>query len=178
MATVVATPAVDTEFLWLDLTRKCQLSCTPCFNASGPGGTHGTMTREDWLRVLDQATECGVRRVQLIEGEPTLYPDSLLLADRALSLGLGVEIYSNLVRVTEAWWALLQRDGMSLAASYYSDAPEEHNKVTGRPSHARTLANIPKADKYGAALGPACRRQWPSRDDRGSHSRGFTLICN
>jgi len=142
---VAAASATDTEFLWLDLTRKCQLSCTPCFNASGPDGTHGTMTREDWLRVLDQAAECGVRRVQLIGGEPTLHPDSLVLADRALSLGFGVEIYSNLVRVTEAWWALLQREGMSLAASYYSDAPDEHNKVTGRPSHARTLANIKKA---------------------------------
>ncbi|MFI0777941.1 radical SAM/SPASM domain-containing protein [Streptomyces sp. NPDC021212] len=142
---VAATHAKDTRFLWLDLTRKCQLSCTPCFNASGPEGTHDTMTREDWLRVLDQAAGCGVRRVQLIGGEPTLHPDSLVLADSALSLGFGVEIYSNLVRVTEAWWALLQREGMSLATSYYSDAPDEHNKVTGRPSHARTLANIKKA---------------------------------
>lgn len=132
-------------FLWLDLTRKCQLRCGPCFNSSGSEGTHGTMAREDWLRVLGQAVECGVRRVQFIGGEPTLHPDSLVLAHHALSLGLGVEIYSNLVRVTEAWWALLQREGMSLAASYYSDTPEEHNKVTGRPSHARTLANIKKA---------------------------------
>ncbi|WHX24178.1 radical SAM/SPASM domain-containing protein [Streptomyces malaysiensis subsp. malaysiensis] len=134
------------------MTRKCQLRCSPCFNSSGPERTHGSMTREDWLRVLTQAAECGVRRVQLIGGEPTLHPDSRLLADRALSLGLGVEIYSNLVRVTEAWWALLQRDGMSLAASYYSDAPEEHNRVTGRPSHARTLANIKKAVEHGIPL--------------------------
>ncbi|WP_217489501.1 radical SAM protein [Streptomyces malaysiensis] len=143
---------MDTGFLWLDMTRKCQLRCSPCFNSSGPERTHGSMTREDWLRVLTQAAECGVRRVQLIGGEPTLHPDSRLLADRALSLGLGVEIYSNLVRVTEAWWALLQRDGMSLAASYYSDAPEEHNRVTGRPSHARTLANIKKAVEHGIPL--------------------------
>ncbi|WP_244189992.1 radical SAM/SPASM domain-containing protein [Streptomyces hygroscopicus] len=153
MTTIVAaTPAMDTGFLWLDLTRKCQLRCSPCFNSSGPERTHGSMTREDWLRVLDQAAECGVRSVQLIGGEPTLHPDSRLVADRALSLGLGVEIYSNLVRVPEAWWALLQRDGMSLATSYYSDAPEEHNKVTGRPSHARTLANIRKAVELGIPL--------------------------
>ena len=72
---VAATPAKDTRFLWLDLTRKCQLSCTPCFNASGPDGTHGTMTREDWLRrVLDQAAECGVRRVQLIGRSSPQHP--------------------------------------------------------------------------------------------------------
>jgi MoaA/NifB/PqqE/SkfB family radical SAM enzyme len=86
-----------------------------------------------------------VRRVQLIGGEPTLHPDSLVLADRALSLGLRVEVYSNLVHVTDSWWALLLREGASLATSYCSDQADEHNAVTGRPSHARTLANIKKA---------------------------------
>jgi len=149
---VAAASATDTEFLWLDLTRKCQLSCTPCFNASGPDGTHGTMTREEWLRVLDQAAECGVRRVQLIGGEPTLHPDGLALAERALSLGLCVEVYSNLVHVTDDWWALLRRKGASLATSYYSDQADEHNAVTGRPSHARTLANVKKAVRLGVPL--------------------------
>ncbi|MFD7506253.1 radical SAM protein [Streptomyces sp. NPDC059850] len=149
---VAATSATDTKFLWLDLTRKCQLSCTPCFNASGPDGTHGTMTRENWLRVLAQAAACGVRRVQLIGGEPTLHPDSLAVAERALSLGLRVEVYSNLVHVADDWWALLQREGASLATSYYSDQADEHNAVTGHPSHARTLANIKKALGLGVPL--------------------------
>ncbi|EFL23508.1 radical SAM [Streptomyces himastatinicus ATCC 53653] len=153
MTTIVAaSPAQDTHFLWLDLTRKCQLQCGPCFNSSGPEGTHGTMTRGDWLRVLDQAADCGVRRVQLIGGEPTLHPDSLALADSALSLGLYVEVYTNLVHVADGWWALLQREGASLATSYYSDQADEHNAVTGRPSHARTLANIKKALRLGVPL--------------------------
>lgn len=39
--------------LWLDITRKCQLGCVHCYNHSGPSGDHGTMTRDDWARVLD-----------------------------------------------------------------------------------------------------------------------------
>ncbi|GDY45215.1 hypothetical protein SANT12839_060970 [Streptomyces antimycoticus] len=57
MATVIDTTIAKkstTQFLWLDLTRKCQLACGHCFNSSGPDGTHGTMTREDWFTVLDQ----------------------------------------------------------------------------------------------------------------------------
>lgn len=57
-----------TRLLWLDLTRKCQLNCTHCYNASGPDGTHGTMAREDWISVLDQAAACGVRNIQFIGG--------------------------------------------------------------------------------------------------------------
>jgi MoaA/NifB/PqqE/SkfB family radical SAM enzyme len=147
-----ATHQRPTQFLWLDLTRKCQLECTPCFNSSGPQGTHGTMTREDWISVIDQACEGRVRRVQLIGGEPTLHPDGLTLADRALTRGLGVEVYSNLVHLSSPWWDLLQRDGASLATSYYSDHAGEHNAITSRPSHARTLANIKKAARLGIPL--------------------------
>ncbi|WP_019631983.1 radical SAM protein [Actinomadura atramentaria] len=141
-----------TRFLWLDLTRKCQLACTHCYNSSGPDGGHGTMTRRDWLAVLDQAAACGVRAVQFIGGEPTLHPDAPNLVAHALDLGINVEVYSNLVHVSTEWWRLFQRDGISLATSYYSDQAAEHNAITGRPSHARTRANIEKAVSFGIPL--------------------------
>ncbi|MEU1669683.1 radical SAM/SPASM domain-containing protein [Streptomyces sparsogenes] len=101
---------------------------------------------------LDQAADCGVRRVQLIGGEPTMHPDALDLVDRALSLGLRVEVYSNLVHLSAKWWAMLQRDGVSLATSYYSDQADEHNAITGRRTYALTRANIEKAVRLGIPL--------------------------
>ncbi|MEV5775718.1 radical SAM/SPASM domain-containing protein [Streptomyces antimycoticus] len=155
MATVIDTTIAKkstTQFLWLDLTRKCQLACGHCFNSSGPDGTHGTMTREDWFTVLDQGAGCGVRRVQLIGGEPTMHPDGPAIVERALSLGLGVEVYSNLVHVSDKWWELLGREGVSVATSYYSDRAVEHNAMTGRSSHTRTLTNIKNALRLGISL--------------------------
>ncbi|MFE0131059.1 radical SAM/SPASM domain-containing protein [Streptomyces sp. NPDC059037] len=139
-------------FLWLDLTRKCQLECLHCLNGSGPDGHHGEMAREDWLRVIDEGAASGVRAVQLFGGEPLLHPDSLELADHAMSCGLAVEVYSNLVHVPDTWWDILQREGASLATSYYSDNPEEHNTITGRQSHARTRANISQAITLGIPI--------------------------
>lgn len=107
-----------TRFLWLDLTRKCQLACTHCLNGSGPDGSHGTMTREDWTRVLDQAAASGVRGVQFFGGEPTMHQHAVELVDHALTLDLQVEVFSNLVHITPDWWALLRREGVSLATSY------------------------------------------------------------
>ncbi|GHJ36932.1 radical SAM/SPASM domain-containing protein [Streptomyces sp. TS71-3] len=141
-----------TRLLWLDLTHKCQLECTHCYNASGPDGTHGTMTRDDWTRVLDQAASCGVLDVQFIGGEPTMHPHAAELVDHALALGLGVEVFSNLVHVTAEWWGLFQHDGVTVATSYYSDRAAEHNAMTRRPSHARTRANIEKAVRLGVPL--------------------------
>ncbi|GAB3488778.1 radical SAM protein [Nocardiopsis coralliicola] len=141
-----------TRMLWLDLTRKCQLACTHCYNASGPDGDHGTMTRADWLSVVEQAAAGGVELIQLIGGEPTLHPDALAVADCALGAGMEVEVYSNLVRVPNAWWALLARPGARLATSYYAADPAAHNAMTGRPSHARTRDNIAKAVARGVSL--------------------------
>ncbi|WP_243725703.1 radical SAM protein [Actinomadura rubrisoli] len=153
--TVALEPPTQTavpRLLWLDLTRKCQLKCAHCFNESGPEGTHGTMTRADWTRVLAQAAGCGVRAVQLIGGEPTMHPDAPDLVGYALPLGLRVEVFSNLVHVSDTWWELLQRAGVSVATSYYSDDAEQHNAITGRPSHQRTRANIEKAVRLGVPL--------------------------
>jgi MoaA/NifB/PqqE/SkfB family radical SAM enzyme len=59
----------------LEITGRCQLACVHCYAESGPHGTHGIMTRADWLAVIDQATAMGCIEIQLIGGEPTLHPD-------------------------------------------------------------------------------------------------------
>lgn len=154
MTTTQQAPTVQTRprMLWLDLTRRCQLTCSHCYNDSGPTGGHGTMTAGDWTRVLDQAAACGVQRIQLIGGEPTLHPHAAELVDHALNLGLHVEIYTNLVAVSAAWWRTFKRAGVSLATSYYSHRADQHNAITGRPTHARTRANIQRAISVGVPI--------------------------
>lgn len=83
--------------------------------------------------------------VQFIGGEPTLYPNLPALVGHALDRGLRVEVFSNLVHVPAAVWEVLERPGVSLATSYYSDDSAEHASITRRPSYARTRANIAEA---------------------------------
>ncbi|WP_078624387.1 radical SAM/SPASM domain-containing protein [Streptomyces monomycini] len=83
------------RFLWLDLTRKCRLRCTYCHNAPGTGATHGTMTRDDWISVLDQAVRFGIHKVQFVLGEPHLHPEFPALLDHALHIRLEAETYSS-----------------------------------------------------------------------------------
>jgi len=132
-------------FLSLEITGKCQLACTHCYSESGLHGTHGTMTRANWFNVIDQAREMGCIQVQLIGGEPTLHPDFRALVIFALERGLEVEVYTNLVRVSDELWTLFERPGIRLACSYYSANAAQHNAITRRSSHGRTLANIREA---------------------------------
>jgi MoaA/NifB/PqqE/SkfB family radical SAM enzyme len=140
------------DFMWLELTGRCQLRCSHCYSSSGPAADHGTMTGDDWRRLLDQAAELDVSDVTFIGGEPTLHPDLPDLIRHALSQGLGVEVYSNLARVTEQLWQVFALPGMRLATSYYSRDADRHDAITGRRSHNRTLANIREALRRGIPI--------------------------
>ncbi|MCK9898284.1 radical SAM/SPASM domain-containing protein [Frankia sp. AgB32] len=139
--------------LWLEITGRCQLTCTHCYASSGPTGDHGSMTVADWQRVLNEAAALRVGRVTIIGGEPTLHPELGGLIDYAVGLGLAVEVYSNLVRVPDRLWPALTQAGVSLATSYYSSDPAAHDRMTGQArSHSRTRATIVEMLRRGIPL--------------------------
>ncbi|MFI9461275.1 radical SAM protein [Streptomyces xiamenensis] len=140
------------NFAWLEITGKCQLACEHCYADSGPQGTHGVMRSRDWRDVIAQLSGQGATTVQFIGGEPTLHPDLPDLVKHALHQGLRVEVFSNLVHIADSVWEVLERPGVSLATSYYSDDPDEHAAVTRRPTHTRTKANIAEAVRRGIPI--------------------------
>ncbi|MEV6824002.1 radical SAM protein [Amycolatopsis sp. NPDC051102] len=139
--------------LALELTGRCQLSCAHCYAESSPRGGHGSMTGEDWRRVLDAAAGTGVAAVQFIGGEPTLHPECASLVEHALAKDMRVEVFTNLVQVSRSWWSRYQRPGVSVATSYYTADSATHDAFTGlRGSHARTRANIARAVRAGVRI--------------------------
>ncbi|MFF3817242.1 radical SAM/SPASM domain-containing protein [Streptomyces bluensis] len=141
-------------FLELEITRECQLTCAShCYAQAGPGAGHGSMTADDWRRVITEASRMGVTKVQFIGGEPTRHPEFTALVRRALAENLHVQVFSNLYRVRESWWDLFAHPRVSLGTSYYSDDAAEHDAITGRTgSHAKTRANITEAIRRGVPL--------------------------
>jgi MoaA/NifB/PqqE/SkfB family radical SAM enzyme len=141
------------SFLWLEITGKCQLECVHCYAESGPHGTPGTMTVDNWTSVLDQAAELGVPMVQFIGGEPTLHPSFSGLVHRALERGLSVEVFSNLVHVSARLWDVFSLPRVRLATSYYADRADQHEQITGRQgSHTKTMNNIREAVRRSIPL--------------------------
>jgi MoaA/NifB/PqqE/SkfB family radical SAM enzyme len=148
-STAPTRPAVQVSRIWAELTGKCQLECTHCYAESGPSGSHGNMTARDWMNVTDDARALGASMVQFIGGEPTMHPQFSQILGHAIGTGIAVEVYTNLVHVTEEVWELLTAPNASLAFSYYSRDAAQHNAVTMRGSHAATRRNAAKAVALG-----------------------------
>lgn len=81
--------------LWvlLELTHKCPLECTYCYNQLDFANTKDEMTKEDWFRVMEQVRELGAVQLGISGGEPLLNKDVVEIVKKASELGF----YTNLI---------------------------------------------------------------------------------
>ena len=140
------------DFLWLEVTPKCNLRCVHCYAESGPQRRlHGHMAPKDWEDALDQAAMLGCRAVQFIGGEPTMYPSLPALIRRARDLGFeAVEVYTNGTMFKPRIKDAFLQHRVNLAFSVYAADPEIHDRVTQQSgSFKSTLASIQWALESG-----------------------------
>jgi len=165
-----AKPALGLDFVWLEVTGKCNLQCVHCYAESGPQRhLHESMSPQDWEDMLDQTAALGCRAVQFIGGEPTMYPALPALIARARQLGFEiVEVYTNGTafkpRVKEAF----VRHHVNLAFSVYAADAQTHDLVTQRRgSLERTLASI----RWAVASGLSVRVGIIETDENAGHAQ-------
>jgi sulfatase maturation enzyme AslB (radical SAM superfamily) len=157
MTTTAAPVSVtnDLNFLWLEITAKCNLLCSHCYAESGPQGQlYGDMTNNDWTRVIDEASELGCRNVQFIGGEPTLHPRLADLVDHANHRGFEfIEVITNATRLSKELVGCFQRGAVHVGTAFYSDDPVVHEHVTQREgSWQSTVAGIETALAAGLPI--------------------------
>ncbi|MFE8940950.1 radical SAM protein [Streptomyces sp. NPDC007872] len=147
-------PGASLNFLSLELTARCQFTCpSQCYAEAGPTRGHGSMTAQDWHRLIDEAVALGTTTVQFIGGEPTLYPQFAELVEHALRVGLDVRVHSNLFKVRAEHWPLFVEPRVTVKTTYHSDTAAEHDAITGRAgSHAATRASIEEAVRRGVKV--------------------------
>jgi organic radical activating enzyme len=133
------------DFLWLELTSKCNLQCVHCYAESSPKAPLiQQMTSADWLRMLREASAAGCRNVQFIGGEPTTYPKLSELIGEARTLKYDyVEVFTNGTMFTDRIKHAFIAHKVNLAFSVYAETALIHDAITlHRGSFEKTMANI------------------------------------
>ncbi len=80
-------------WLLLELTHKCPLECTYCYNQLDFANTKDSMSKEDWFKVLEEARAMGAVQLGISGGEPLLNKDLLEIVEKASQL----KFYTNLI---------------------------------------------------------------------------------
>ena len=96
----------------------------------------------------------GCRQLQFIGGEPTLNKSLPRLIAQADELGYElVEVYSNLVSLSDSLVTVFRLHRVSVATSVYANTPELHDLITQTSgSHKRTIFNIERLLKSGVPV--------------------------
>ena len=145
----------DLEFLWLELTNRCNLQCTHCYSESTPySGTQDLLTEDEYKALLSDARTLGCRQVQFIGGEPTLNKNLPQLIRFASHLAYEfIEVFTNLLTLEGALITTLQECGTCIATSFYSSRRPVHDQITrGIGSFDKTVANIRRVLSAGIPL--------------------------
>jgi radical SAM protein with 4Fe4S-binding SPASM domain len=139
-----APEAVTLDFLWLELTAKCNNRCLHCYADCEPEAISNQVTHERWLSVISEAREAGATAIQLIGGEPLLYPLWQELVAKAHAEGYSyIEIFTNGTLIDPAAIDFFKQYNVNIATTIYADNALIHDAVTTNPgSFAKTMSAI------------------------------------
>jgi len=127
-------PQVGLEFMWLELTEKCNQKCLHCYASAGEFVQTRELSVAKWEEVMGEGSVLGCRRLQFIGGEPLLFRGIFDLAQAASDLNYEfIEIFTNGTLLDENKIEKIKELGIHVAISLYSIVPEIHDTVTQVP---------------------------------------------
>lgn len=137
----------------LELGFRCNLDCVICYNDRAAPGV--ALTRDHYLRLLEDLAAIQVLTITLSGGEPLLHPDFWVIGQRARALGFVVRIKSNGLALGEAVVRRLRAeiDPFIVELSLHGATPATHDRQTQVPgSLARLLDNVRTLQAAGQRL--------------------------
>jgi radical SAM protein with 4Fe4S-binding SPASM domain len=146
-----ASGPVGLDFMWLELTKSCNLFCAHCYEGAGTNHPHpahstsgGPISFKQWKEILAECARLGAKRVQFVGGEPTLYPGLMELIEYARSCRYrDIEVFTNATRLEVSLLRQWASSGIMVGLSFYSYDPKTHDTITGRTgSFRRTVRGI------------------------------------
>lgn len=138
----------DIKFVWIEICTFCNLKCKHCYNESS-SQCHETMLFDDFKKVCHELLDIGVRKVQLIGGEPFCHKNIREMLEYAAEKFDFVEVFTNGILINEEWCKFFKDNNIHVAMSIYSYNAEEHDKVTlHKGSHDKTVHSVELLKRY------------------------------
>jgi radical SAM protein with 4Fe4S-binding SPASM domain len=139
------------EFLWLELTSRCNNRCLHCYSSSDSHRNDDSVPHARWLSIISEARKAGASSIQLIGGEPLLYQGWEELVIKAKEEGYTfIEVFTNAILIDDACIRFFKEQNVNVATTIYAGTGTIHDTVTCHPgSFERTLGAVKKLLEAG-----------------------------
>lgn len=140
--------------LHLDLANECNLNCVYCYvDRNAIAGIN--MNTSDWLEVISQAEEMGIRNFIISGGEPLIFPGFLEILDKIESIQAQVVLMTNLTDVSKKNLdALINSPSIQEIITSLDGFDKGHNIARPPSDWKKVIKNITriKKEKSGCKL--------------------------
>lgn len=142
------------NFMWLELTEKCNLKCIHCYGDCGSNKEiydieskegKDKLKIDDWKTIISQGSEGGCDRIQFIGGEPTIFKSDLIeLIGYARKKDFKeISVFTNATLIDSMFMDCFIENQVHVHFSLYGQNAEIHDSITGiDESFNRTVNNI------------------------------------
>lgn len=137
------------DFAWIEVTNACNLKCIHCYNEK-TNFSKKTLNLEDFRYVIDELCDFGIKKIQLIGGEPFVINKTTLfqMMDYLSPKVDSFELFTNgtLNTKQDLLYIKSKYPNAHIATSLHSYIKKEHESVTQvKGSYDLSLANIRNA---------------------------------
>lgn len=143
------------EFIWMELTNRCNLNCAHCYSESSPySGDADVLTESQHLRLIEEARALGCKQIQFIGGEPILNKSLPRLIEQASACEYElIEVFTNLIKLDPSLLEIFKENSVKVATSFYSKDQATHDAITRVDgSFEKTVKNIKRVLDAGLDL--------------------------
>ncbi|GCE13256.1 pyrroloquinoline quinone biosynthesis protein PqqE [Tengunoibacter tsumagoiensis] len=139
--------------LLAELTYRCPLHCPYCSNPLQVAQKQSELTTNEWLRVIQEASELGILHILFSGGEPLLRRDIVQLVASAQQTGMYTNLITSGLGFTRHRAQELKAAGLdSVQISFQADQAELADLIAGARAHQRKLAAARLARELGFPL--------------------------
>jgi MoaA/NifB/PqqE/SkfB family radical SAM enzyme len=124
-----------------EITRACNLACHHCGSLAGCARP-GELSTEECLRVIDELCALGTKLVTLSGGEPTLRADWPVIAARAASRGITVNMVTNGQGNARALASKARESGLANVGVSLDGRRETHDRLRAKGSFDRVCHTL------------------------------------
>ncbi|MBN2196793.1 MAG: radical SAM protein [Polyangiaceae bacterium] len=122
-------------YLFLELTRRCNLRCLHCGSDCQASSTAAELTTESWCKIISYVAERFGRQVTFVitGGEPLVHPDLCAVAGHIASLGMRWGMVTNGMALTRERLAALCERGLYSITLSLDGQTASHNTLRNHP---------------------------------------------
>jgi MoaA/NifB/PqqE/SkfB family radical SAM enzyme len=119
--------------LVIEVTGKCNLQCTYCYNKLG-NNTQLNISTDSLIKILDEAKNIGVFDINFCGGEPFVHKDFMRHIQAAVDMGFDITINTNGTLITQKIAKKLKDFDLiqHIQVSFDGHTPEINNRTRGK----------------------------------------------